>query len=682
MTYPTVALDPMLRARTVAVVGASERRGSVGDQTMRQLLGGGFDGRVFPVNPRYESLHGLGSAPGLADLAEDMDLVVLAVPNASLESEMENAVSIGARSVAIFASCHGEASDGGPLRDRLRILADEAGVPICGGNGMGFLNLEQRLRVCGFYQPDDLVAGGVTFLSHSGSLFSAMLHSRRRFGFNVVVSTGTELNTTMDRYLDWSLQLQSTRVIALFLETVRDPGPFRHSLSLAAESDIPVVALKVGTSIRGQSAVGTHSEAIAGDDAVYEALFESHGVHRVATMDEMADTVELFASKRRARAGTGLGAVHDSGGERALLIDCADEIGVPLPPLTPETRERVSGFLDPGLEPENPVDAWGTGRDSLEVFSGCIEALADDPGIGAVAFCVDLTAEETPEDAYSTAVVEVASTTEKPVMVISNLASAVDLAQASALRSSGIPVLEGTGTALRAIGHLFDHSRGPDDESERITRPLGSWGEGYEELENLTRLAAYGIPVPRAAVVGSEDEAVTAAGEIGYPIVLKTGGIDHKTDVGGVVSGLRTAEQVRDAYRDMTARLGPSGVVAQQVEPGIEVALGSFTDPQFGRVVIVSTGGTLIEVIADRVALLPPVGPDRARRALSRLAVFPALAGARGHPAADVDALCDVIVRFSELAADSTDVIRAIDVNPVIASAGGSVAVDCLMKAL
>lgn len=682
MTEPTNPLDPMLRARTVAVVGASERSGSVGDQTMRQILGGGFSGSVHPVNPRYERIHGLPSAPSLTQAGEQMDLVVLAVPNASLEDEMEKAVSIGARSVAIFASCHGQASDGGPLRDRLRALADGAGIPICGGNGMGFVNLEHGLRVCGFYQPFDLTPGGVAFLSHSGSLFSAMLHSRRRFGFNLVVSTGAELNTTMDRYLDWTLHLPSTRVIALFLETVRDPDGFRGALSHAADSDIPVVALKVGVSSRGQAAVGTHSEAIAGDDAVYEALFEAHGVHRVESMDEMADTVELFASGRRAGAGTGLGAVHDSGGERAMLIDTAEEVGVSLPSLTPATKARVTAFLDPGLEPENPIDAWGTGRDSRGVFAGCLQALADDPGIGAVAFCVDLTTEESVDEAYSRAVLDVATSTEKPVMVITNLASAVDSSQASALRDSGIPVLEGTGTALRAVGHLFDHTRGPTGEHQRITTPLEYWGGTFGEVENLGRLAAYGIPVPQTAVAGNEGEVVAAAERIGYPVVLKIEGIDHKTDIGGVAGGLRTADQVREAYRDMAARVGPFCVVAQQVGPGVEVALGSFSDPQFGRVVIVGAGGTLVEVLADRVALLPPVGHDRARRALSRLTIHGALAGARGLPPADIDALSDVIVRFSELAGDSAHAIAAIDVNPVIAGAESAVAVDCLMKSL
>ncbi len=453
-----ISLDPMLLARSVAVVGASERRGAVGDQVVRQLISGGFEGPVYPVNPRYEEVHGLACTPDLESIGRPVDLVVLAVANAHLESGMTEAAKIGAGSVAIFASCHGEAADGRPLRARLREVAADAGIPICGGNGMGFLNLEAGLRVCGFYQPPDLDPGGVTFLSHSGSLFSALLHNRRGIRFNLVVSTGLEINTSMDRYMRWALERDSTRVIALFLETIRDPEAFREALSAAESRDVPVVALKVGASSRGQEAVTTHSEALAGDDAVYEALFDAHGVHRVQTMDEMADTLELFAAGRRAPAA-GLGAVHDSGGERAMLVDIADRIGVTLPQLGETASRRVAEVLDPGLEPTNPIDAWGTGREAEEVFVECLSAIAEDPAIGAVAFCVDLTTEEDRDSGYVTAPLEVAARTSKPLVVLGNLSTTIDPDQARAIRGGGVPVLEGTETGLRAIGHLFDHHR-------------------------------------------------------------------------------------------------------------------------------------------------------------------------------------------------------------------------------
>ncbi len=678
-----IPLDPMLKARSVAIVGASERAGSVGDQTIRQLVSGGFSGDVFPINPRYESVHGIRALSSLDDLAGPVDLAVLAVANERLESEMERAMALGSRSVAIFASCHGQSASGIPLRDRLRALADGAGAPICGGNGMGFLNVEDRIRICGFYQPPDLQPGGVAFLSHSGSLFSAMLHNRRGIRYNVVVSTGLEINTSMDAYMKWALELESTRVLALFLETIRNPDGFRNALAEAERRDVPVVALKVGASSRGRQAVLTHSEGLAGDDAVYEALFEAHGVHRVWCMDEMADTVELFSAGRRATA-PGLGAAHDSGGERALLIDTADRVGVPLPEVSRATTERLSAVLDPGLEAANPVDAWGTGRDAEEVFVESMLALAGDPAIGAVVFCVDLTPEERPDDAYSSAAFRVAEGTAKPVAVLANLATTVDPIQASRLREAGIPVLEGTETALRALRHLLDrHIRSEQppmaprlSDAAPQTRP-----DIDGEAGALALLAAYGIPTPVVEMADDVESIAETASRIGFPVVLKTGeSIDHKTEAGGVVLGLEDESDLLAAYRDMAARLGPRALISEQVAGGVEIGLGMISDEQFGPVVIVSAGGTMIEVMADRVALLPPVDRSRALAALDKLRLRPVLDGARGSAPADLDALADVISRFSELALDSAGVFRAIDVNPVIAGPTGAVAVDALMK--
>ena len=668
-------LDPMLKAGSVAIVGASERPGSVGRQTLHQLRNGGFGGSIYPVNPKYEALSGIDCHPEIGTIGEPVDLAVLAVSNSMLEGATVDAIAAGVRSLAIFASCHGQASDGTPLRDRITTLANEAGVPICGGNGMGFVNVEERLRICGFYQPDILEPGGISFLSHSGSLFSAMLHNRRRLSFNLVVSTGLEQNTRMSDYLQWALGLESTRVVALFMETIRDPAAFVKGLGLARDRDIPVVALKVGASKRGREAVATHSEAIAGDDAAYEALFDAYGVHRVLTMDEMADTIELFSAGRRAPPG-GLGAVGDSGGERALLVDTADRVGVPLPNIGEAATAKIAGLLDPGLEPANPVDAWGTGRDSKEIFVGCLDALASDPAIGAVAFSVDLTAEESLDDAYGAAALEAASRTEKPVVVLAHMATTVDPAQALAVRAGGVPVLHGTETGLRAVKHLLDHTERrtwpPPVGRRTFPKPFDGDADGL--------LGRYGIPRARMTLADSAREALAAADALGYPVVLKTRASQHKSDVGGVVMGIDNAAGLEAAYEAMAARLGPEVTVAEQIDAGVEIGVGMVTDAQFGPVVLVSAGGTLIELFGDRVALLPPVDIYRARRALDRLPVAHLLQGHRGSPPADVYALCDVISRFSELAADSAGAIESIDLNPVIVGPESAVAVDVLIR--
>jgi acyl-CoA synthetase (NDP forming) len=398
-------------------------------------------------------------------------------------------------------------------------------------------------------------------------------------------------------------------------------------------------------------------------------------------MDEMADTVELFSAGRMARA-TGLGAVHDSGGERALLIDTAHRVGVALPDLAADTSARIAAVLDPGLDPSNPIDAWGTGRDAEDVFVECLDALAEDPAIGALAFCVDLTAEEKPDYAYSDAAFSVAKRTDKPLAVLANVSTTIDPLQAGRLRESGVPVLEGTETGLLALRHLIDHGNRPlaGAPGGRITTPskVAVGPGGYASA--LEVLAGYGIPVPAFEVVSDESALFAAAGRIGYPLVLKTAAsIAHKTDVDGVIVGIQDEARLGADYRDLSARLGPDVVVAEQIASGVEIAVGMVTDPQFGPVVIVSAGGRLIELVGDRVALLPPIDASAARRALDRLRIRPLLDGFRGGPPADIERLVDVIVRFSELAIDAAGQINAIDVNPVIAGPSRSVAVDALM---
>ncbi len=398
----------------------------------------------------------------------------------------------------------------------------------------------------------------------------------------------------------------------------------------------------------------------------------------------MADTVELFASGRRASAA-GMGAVHDSGGERALLIDTADRVGVALPELGDVATSRLAKVLDPGLEPANPVDAWGTGREAEDVFVECLSAVSDDPSIGAVVFCVDLTAEEKPDYAYSDAAFTVSRQTDKPLAVLSNLATTVDPVQAGRLREGGVPVLEGTETGLRAIRHLLDRharsSRPGPDPSARLTAPALPPSEVEGEASALRVLAAYGIAVPEHAPAGDESELLEAVGRIGYPVVLKTAApIDHKTEVTGVVLGITAEESLLTAYRELATRLGPHVLAQEQVAGVVEIALGMIDDPQFGPVVLISAGGRLVELMADRVAVLPPIDRVGAIDALDRLRVRSLFDGVRGGEPVDLEALAELIVRFSELAADAGGQIRAIDVNPVIVGPEGAVAVDALFK--
>lgn len=700
-THPTdgrTALERMLEARSVAVVGASVKPGSLGAQMMTELRRGGYEGGVFPVNPGYDEIDGHRCYPSIGEVPGPVDLAILGLANARMEQAMNDAAAAGVASIVTFASLHEEpkdrpSPDAPPLHERVAAIARAHGMALCGGNGMGFLNTESRLRATGFDTPDDLREGPVTFVSHSGSAFAALAFNDRGIGFNLVVSSGQEIVTTMADYMAYALGLDSTRVLALLLETTREPEAFVVQLARAAELGIPVLALKVGRTEGAKAMVTAHSGALAGEHGAYEAMFDAYGVHEIRSLDEMADTMELFSCPRRVGAGRGIASIHDSGGERAMFVDLAAEHGVAFAAITEETRQKIQDTLDPGLEAANPLDAWGTGIDADRIFRASFAALHEDPDTAAMAFVIDLTRQGEPYDqGYLQIARDVWDSTAKPFCVLSNLSATVDQDEVRILRDAGIPVLEGTTPGLRALQHLIEDrdfrvrasAAAPAPASagvrERWRERLAS-GDEMTELDGLGLLADYGVPVVANRGAATLEDTLTVAGAIGYPVALKTAapGVHHKSDVGGVKLGLGGPDELAAAYQDLAERLDPQVAVAAMAPAGVEVALGIVRDPTFGPLVLVAAGGILVELLKDRKLGLPPLDEDRARRLVDALQMRPILDGVRGAAAADVGALAHVVSRLSVIAADLGDLLEAIDVNPVIVSPEGCVAVDALV---
>jgi acyl-CoA synthetase (NDP forming) len=686
------ALERMLEARSVAVIGASARQGTPGHQTLVELRKGRFGGAVFPVNPKYDELEGHRCFDSIGDVPEAVDLAVIALSNAMLEETLTACADASVASAVIYASGHEEPGDDGePLTERLSKIAHDAGMAICGGNCMGFVNVERGLRATGWYEPEDLEPGPIAFISHSGSAYAALLHNDRSLRFNIAVSAGQELATTAAHYMRYALGLESTRAIGLFIETIRDPVGFRESMAVANERDVPVIALKVGREELTRRLVASHSGALAGEDGAYEALFRADNVHRVETLDELGDTLALFVAERRAGPGA-LASVHDSGGERAMLVDAAAAAGVPLAEISDETSKRLERLLDPGLPPVNPVDFWGTGREAFAVITGCERALLDDPNVAALAFTVDLTTEDDPEEGYIASFLDVWADTDKPMAMLSNFASGIDRSDAQRLNDVGAPVLEGTLTGLAAFRHLFDHrdhralppimAPSPVAASTRSewARRMAS-GEPLDEVEAFELLRSYGVSAVASVRADGADAAASAAEALGYPVALKTAmpGITHKSDVGGVRLGVVDRQSLIDAYTELSGRLGRHVTVAAMAPPGVEIHLGIVRDAQFGPLVLVAAGGILVEVVKDRRLALPPLDGARARRLVDGLRVRPLLDGVRGAPPTDVDALVRAVVGVSWLAHDLGDRLDAVDVNPVICGADGCVAADALV---
>jgi acyl-CoA synthetase (NDP forming) len=693
----TSSLESMLAARSVALVGASPRPGSFGARMLEEVTRSPSRPRVHLVNPRYAQIGEQRCHPSLADLPEPVDLVLLGVRDDALEGQLGLAAARGDRAAVIFGNAHEDPATAPPgpgLRERLAAIARGAGMELCGAGCMGFINVSAGLRAIGYIEASPLAAGPVALVTHSGSVFSALLRVRRGLRFSLAVSSGQELVTAAPAYLEYALDLPETRVLALVLEAMRDPGRLRRVLASAADRDIPVVLLTVGGSASGRRMVAAHSGALAAADGGWEALARAYGVHRVGELAELADTLELFAIGRRPRRGPapgapGIATVHDSGLERAHTADLAEELGVPFAPISPATTARLTKLLDPGLLPTNPLDVWGNGAETRELFAASLTALADDPRVAVVALAVDLVEELDGDRSYPLALLDAARRTDKPLAVLASLPSAIDLPLAEELRQQGIPVLESTRTGLLALRHLLRRAQlagtgataAPvvNPERQRRARALLASG-GASGAPLLGMLAEYGIAAVAAEPVRDVGQALAAAESIGYPVVLKTDepAIAHKSDVGGVLLGIRDPAELAAGYADLAARLGSRVLVCQTVAPGPELALGITRDPGLGPLIVVGAGGVLVELLADRWVALPPVDEGLATELLDGLRVRKLLAGVRGMPSAALGPIITAITGLSELACELSDELEALDVNPVICGPGGAVAVDAL----
>lgn len=684
-------LTPLLAPESVAFVGASERPNTPGRDMLETVRRSGYRGRVYAVNPKYETIDGIACYPSLADLPEPVDLAVLAVGNSRLEEAFERAAEAGARSAVVFASGQGQGADGG-LIDRLRAIARAAGMPVCGVNCMGFYNDALPVWICGFPSPRTLTqGGGITFIAQSGSVFGAIAHNDPRFAFNLVVSPGQELVTTVADYMDYALELESTKVIGLFLEAIRDPEAFRRALEKANAREIPVVALKVGRTAESQALAVSHTGALTGNDSAFDALCRRYGVLRVKDIDELAATLLLFAAGRLAAPG-GLATIHDSGGERELLVDLAQEVGVPFARIGPSTRKRLAERLEEGLEPHNPLDAWGTGNDFQAIFTDCLRALNDDPQTALSVLFADLRDRYYVSEGFAAAAADVAGQTTKPVIVATNYSGVRHDAIALRLTRAGVPVLDGTVPALRAVRHALawrDFLRSDRRQPVPAAPPgvRGRWqerlasGAPLEEAEALSLLGDYGVPTVPFVVAASETEACAAAETLGFPVAVKTAmpNVPHKSDVGGVRLGLGRIEDVASVYRDFAARLGPRVILQRMAPRGVEMTFGMVSDPQFGPVVMVGAGGVLVEILGDVTYALAPFDAATARRLIDELRTRRLLDGVRGAPPGDVAALVRALAAFSVLSADLADLVAEIDVNPLIVTADGVLAVDALV---
>jgi acetyltransferase len=707
-------LDPLLRPRSVAVVGASPNPSFV-TGILKNLLRYGYRGPVVAVNPRYDRVLDAPCYPSVADIPEPPELVVVGVAHRLVPAVLAQCEARGVRAVEIVTSGFGEMSDGEGARRQAELAAwaRRTGIPVGGPNCLGLMNATIGMVALPTVF-EALVPGAVGAVLQSGMMAPSVLVplQQRGIGLTAAVTTGNEADLETADYLQDLADDDETRVIACFTEQFKTPERFVAACEAAACRRKPIVMLKIGRSEGGRRAALAHTGSLVGADGVVDVVLRKLGVTRVRSVDELLEAVAVFHARRLPR-GPGVAPIIVSGGAVGLLSDLAPECGVSFPALPEATAAKLRGIVPEFGNVGNPLDITGQGVYQTDILEGALDALAEAGPIDVVVYARGFPA-RLDRQAPVGRILEQASAKHPDVLFLVmalvgghfHPSAAADVPIADPIvRLDGVPFLQGSEAGLRAIAALvryaeFQRARdaaGGAALRRRVAPAVAGRardlvkGKALTEREAKAVLALYGIPTTRERAAATLDEARAAAAAIGYPVALKIESPDiaHKTEAGGVLLDVRDEAALAEGFARVVAnarRAAPTaeirGVLVQEmVGKGTEVLVGMHRDPQFGPVVAVGLGGILVETLKDVQLLLPPVAEADARAALDRLRGAPVLRGVRGAGAADVDALVDVIVRFSELCQDLGDRVTEIDVNPLIVfEAGrGARAVDCVI---
>jgi acetyltransferase len=696
--YEGGSLEAIFRPETVAVVGATERPGSVGRTIMWNLVSSPFGGTVFPVNSRRPNVLGIKAYPSVSEVPQKVDLAVIVAPASAVPGIISECVEAGVEgAIVISAGFRETGPEGAELEEQVLAEARRGRMRIIGPNCLGVMNPITGLNAT--FAGAMARQGSVGLLSQSGALLTAILDRsfRENIGFSSIVSVGTMMDVGWGDLIYHLGDDPKTKSIVVYMESVGDARSF---LSAAREVALtkPIIVIKAGRTEAAGKAAASHTGSLTGSDEVLDAAFARSGVLRVGEISELFAMAEVLGKQPRPR-GPRLTIITNAGGPGVLATDALINGGGELTGISEKTMEDLNASLPAPWSHGNPIDVLGD-ADS-ERYAKTLETAAEDPESDGL--LVVLTPQDmTDPTATAERLVPYANRTGKPVLA-SWMGGAEISAGESVLNGAGIPTFEFPDTAARAFTNMWRYTynlRGiyetpePADETDADREAVEDLIAGVRdtgrtiltEFEAKKVLAAYGIPTVETEVARNAEEAVNLAGRMGYPVVLKLDSetITHKTDVGGVRLNLQDADEVRDAFEEMRASIhesfSPEDFGGAAVQPmvdldGYELIIGSSLDPQFGPVLLFGSGGSLVEVYKDRALALPPLTTTLARRMMEGTRIFDALGGVRGRAPVDVGALEKLLVRFSQLVVEQPW-IEELDINPLLASPERLIALD------
>jgi acyl-CoA synthetase (NDP forming) len=696
-------VDALLNPRNVTIVGASDRPGNWAARVWRNLRRYGYPGPVYPFNPGRDAVWDTRCFRNFSEMPEPPDHLVVLIPAASVPEMLADAASAGARSATIMTSGFGEDPNARELTERLKNVIAESGLAVSGPNCLGNVHAPARLMTMPDDRPQSVALGPVAIVGQSGGIAMSIKRTLEERGVasGSVVTSGNETGLTTADYIAYYAGQPWVKVIVCYLEAVHDRDDFLAACRMAREAGKPVVAMKLGASDEGRAAALAHTGRLAGSMAAFDAVTGPAGVVRAANLDAVVEAVEYFAHAPLPRA-RGLGAITFSGGLRGLMLDAAAARGLRFSELVPATRKKLEALLTVGTIIGNPLDAGFAALTSQDAYLKCVGILLDDPGIDVL-----LLQEELPrgpgterKEANLRAVEIIAARASKPIAFITMISHGLtDYSRALRAELPHLAFLQEIDKAVSAVKSVTDYAALPsapktvparDGAKGKLDRIL-SRAAGHKflsEVESKALLKAYGIASPKEAVAGSEREAAALAKKIGFPVVAKAvaASLAHKSDIGGVILGLKSVSEVRAAYRRLTGAVAKrvglklDGVlIAEQVSDGLELVLGANRDPEMGPVILVGRGGVDLELAPD-ISLAPPPLDERAAEALiEKTRVSKSIAGYRGRPAADRRALAKALIALSQIVTDAGDRIESIDINPFLLKRKGGVALDALV---
>lgn len=690
----------LVAPESVAIVGLSQNPASFGARTAANMRR--FSGRLWGVNPRGGTIHEVETFPFVREIPERIDCAVVAVPMESVENIVVECAEASVGGCIIYASGFAETAreDRIAAQERIVAIGREADMRIAGPNCFGLINnlTGAGMSFSGRYGAAPTARGPVAIVSQSGGLAQAIAQvTERGGGWSHYLATGNSADVDVCDYVSYLSGDDGCRVITCIAEGLRDGERLLEAAEIAAAANKPIVMYKIATGCAGAKAAMSHTGALAGSSAAYEAAFRRAGIIGVDAVEDLYPTAAFLAKAGKPKA-MGTAAIAASGGSCVIALDKAETAAVAMPRPAPETLERLRRQIPDYGSVSNPCDITAGVAADGDAYAECAKALLEDPGYGVlVVMAPSISESMTPRNVALFS--KLARETGKPVCLswMSEWLDGPGAREAEA--DEHVALFKSTGQCFRAIAdwHEWARDREPTrprraEASERAARSaalLLKAGAKLSERQAGAILTCYGIPVVENRIVRDGDEAVRAAQSLGFPVVLKadTKDVAHKSEAGLVRIGLANDDAVRESFEQITAassKMGPHvHIDAMVVQPmaanGVELVVGAKRDPTFGPMVVVGFGGVLVELLDDVAAELAPVTKHQALAMLQRLKGRKLLAGYRGSDPVDIDSVAEIVVAVSELAADHSDTIAEIDVNPLICGAGGAIAVDALI---